>query len=147
MTKVVRLRRKDGKVVQDCDVYIGRRLTMGGWRLDASIWANPFTIGRDGNRAEVIRKYRAHVLSRGDLMERLHDLYGHRLGCWCSPDPCHGDVLVELAEKDHKVRGARARESAVAVVPPPAPRPAPAPEPKPPVLTDAEVEALLAPFM
>jgi hypothetical protein len=34
-TSVVRIRRKNGVVVQDCDVYIGRRQTMGKQRLAA----------------------------------------------------------------------------------------------------------------
>lgn len=26
----------------------------------------------------------------------LHDLSGLRLGCHCSPQPCHGDIIVKL---------------------------------------------------
>jgi hypothetical protein len=44
MTTVVHMKRAGGKVVQDCDVYIGRRMTMGGWNLPQSKWHNPFTI-------------------------------------------------------------------------------------------------------
>lgn len=43
-TTVVRIRMERGKVVQDCDVYIGRACNMGGWRLRQSKWANPFTL-------------------------------------------------------------------------------------------------------
>jgi len=96
MTTVVHLKRKGGVVVQDCDVYIGRRMTMGGWNLPQSKWANPFTIGHDGDRATVLTKYRAHVLSRPDLIAALPELAGKRLGCWCAPEPCHGNVLIEL---------------------------------------------------
>lgn len=30
-------------------------------------------------------------------MAALPELKG-RLGCWCKPEACHGDVLVELLE-------------------------------------------------
>jgi hypothetical protein len=26
------------------------------------------------------------------LLESLDELRGKTLGCWCKPDPCHGDV-------------------------------------------------------
>ena len=82
---------------QPYDVYIGRRVTRGGHRLEQSKWANPFRIGRDGTRAEVIEKYRSYLLSRPDLLAALPELRGKRLGCWCKPEPCHGNVLAELA--------------------------------------------------
>lgn len=72
------------------DVYIGR----------PSKWGNPFTIGKDGTRAEVIQKYREWILTQPELLSQLGELKGKVLGCWCSPLPCHGDVLVELVEQD-----------------------------------------------
>lgn len=74
------------------DVYIGR----------PSPWGNPFTIGRDGTREEVIAKYREWLMQheRKWLRSSLHLLRGKRLGCWCAPLACHGDVLLELANKD-----------------------------------------------
>lgn len=61
-----------------------------------SKWGNPFVIGKDGTRQEVIEKYRKWILSNKELLNNLHELKGKRLGCWCYPEPCHGDVLVEL---------------------------------------------------
>ncbi len=69
------------------DVYIGR----------PSKWGNPYVIGRDGTRAQVIAKYRDWVLRRPDLLAALPELHGKTLGCWCAPQPCHGDVLAALA--------------------------------------------------
>lgn len=63
-----------------------------------SKWGNPFVIGKDGTRAEVIEKYREYVLRRKDLMDQLESLRGKRLGCYCKPLACHGDVLVDLLE-------------------------------------------------
>lgn len=61
-------------------------------------WGNPFQIGIDGTREEVIEKYREWILSQPELLKELPKLKGKRLGCWCAPMPCHGDVLVELVE-------------------------------------------------
>ncbi len=44
------------------DVYIGRASPRKG--LKASVWANPFKIGRDGTRDEVIAKYRTYLQTR-----------------------------------------------------------------------------------
>lgn len=68
------------------DVYIGR----------PSKWGNPFLIGRDGDRALVIARYRDYIRNRPDLLKDLGELEGKVLGCWCKPSACHGDVLVEL---------------------------------------------------
>ena len=70
------------------DVYIGR----------GSVWGNPFVIGKDGDRDEVISKYEQHLRSRPDLMARLPELCGKTLACFCAPKPCHGHVLARLAD-------------------------------------------------
>ncbi len=75
------------------DVYIGR----GGRGLRASKWANPFRVGPDGDRREVIRKYAAWLETRPDLIAALPELCGKVLGCWCAPLWCHGDLLAALA--------------------------------------------------
>lgn len=83
----VHLLRRGGKVVQDCDVYIGRAMCRGGWRLAASKWANPIQLKNVGyNRQEMLRRYRSYLLSRPDLMSQLHELKGKRLGCWFAFD-------------------------------------------------------------
>lgn len=71
------------------DIYIGR----------PSKWGNPFSIPEDGSRETVIRRYREYILSRSDLLEGLPELKGKRLGCFCHPLPCHGDVLAELVNQ------------------------------------------------
>jgi Domain of unknown function (DUF4326) len=72
------------------DVYIGR----------PSKWGNPFVIGRDGTRSEVIEMYRTwlYLEPRTKLREEARrELRGKRLGCFCAPLACHGDILLELA--------------------------------------------------
>ncbi len=61
--------------------------------------SNRFVIGRDGSRDEVIAKYRAWVVQQPALMGALHELRGKDLVCWCAPERCHADVLIELANR------------------------------------------------
>lgn len=82
------------------DVYIGR----------PSKWSNPFTHKQDGktlakyvvsSRNEAIAAYREWI-TNGEgkyLMNDLHELKNKVLGCWCKPQSCHGDVLLELVAK------------------------------------------------
>jgi hypothetical protein len=71
------------------EVYIGR----------PSKWGNPFSIGPDGTRKEVIANYEHWLINESGLMPEIGELKGKVLGCWCSPKPCHGDVLVKYANK------------------------------------------------
>lgn len=80
--------------VKPYDIYIGRETRM---HTDDG-WGNPFAIGRDGDRSQVIAKYRLWILTQPKLLARLPDLRGKVLGCWCSPLACHGDVLAEMAD-------------------------------------------------
>mmetsp|Transcript_25358 Transcript_25358/g.30054 ORF Transcript_25358/g.30054 Transcript_25358/m.30054 type:complete len:170 (+) Transcript_25358:55-564(+) len=103
-TQVVKLKRSKGVVVQDCDVYIGRRLNMGGWRLKDSIFANPFKIGSNyptALDATIAFWDYIHSPEQKDLLDKVSELKGKTLGCWCKKkqdDACHGDVLAFLAD-------------------------------------------------
>jgi len=92
MTKVVNLRK------EKYDIYIGRENRR--YKLKRSIWSNPFKIGMDGTREEVIEKYRRHITEmmyyNPDLRIDLLKLKGKILGCWCKPKACHGDIIIEL---------------------------------------------------
>jgi hypothetical protein len=77
------------------DVYCGRGSRSLG--LAPSKWANPFRIGRDGTREQVIAKHKQWVLRQPHLLASLDELRGRTLGCHCAPEPCHCDTLVELA--------------------------------------------------
>lgn len=95
-TRVVRLRRRAGEVIQDCDVYIGRECQQGGWNLMESKWVNPFTIKREGSAKKAIEKYASYLNEKPELLAALPELRGKTLGCWCAPSPCHGDILARL---------------------------------------------------
>ncbi|MEU5610523.1 DUF4326 domain-containing protein [Streptomyces sparsogenes] len=83
-------------------VYVGRPMYRGGWTLHGHPLANPFKVGRDGDAAEVVEKYRAWVDKHPQLLAReLPKLRGRRLGCWCAEgQPCHARVLAELADQE-----------------------------------------------
>jgi ribonuclease HII len=93
---VVRISRKSGKIVQNCDIYIGNKCKRAGWDLPNSKWASPFTIKNSGSIEEAMNKYRDYVKNNKELMDSISELSGKTLGCWCKPKLCHGDVLVEL---------------------------------------------------
>ena len=80
---------------EEYDVYIGR----------GSKWGNPYThlpVGATKAQFQVktvkeaIAKYQEYIIGRPDLLLALGELEGKRLGCFCAPKPCHGDVLVKL---------------------------------------------------
>jgi hypothetical protein len=90
-TRVVNLRR------DAFDQYIGReRGSLGGY------FGNPFQIGKDGTREEVIDKFTVYFYRRLDVdpefKKRVEELKGKRLGCFCFPKACHGDVIVQYLE-------------------------------------------------
>lgn len=80
------------KYKEPYDVYIGR----------GSIWGNPFTIQEYG-RDRCIPMYEQYIRQRlheePDLYLQLLELKGKRLGCFCKPKACHGDILVKLIQE------------------------------------------------
>jgi len=63
--------------------YIGRGSGKHG--LGPSIWANPFAIGKDGERDEVIAKFAAYLQGNEELQSKLGELSGMTLLCHCGP--------------------------------------------------------------
>lgn len=68
-------------------------------------FGNPFylkDVNDDNERAEVIRKYREYFYNKIDqdleFKKAVLSLLGKRLACFCSPKPCHGDVIVEYLD-------------------------------------------------
>lgn len=73
------------------DVYCGR----------GTLWGNPYAIGTDGDRDEVIRKFKYdfdkdYLKGGTTFKEKLIAHRGKTLGCHCKPYPCHGDVLAKF---------------------------------------------------
>lgn len=76
-------------------VYIGRRQVYVQGTFNSK-WKNPFSVKKYG-REGCIQKYREMIVG-SELMRDLEELRGKELGCWCFPEKCHGDVLLELLE-------------------------------------------------
>ena len=87
------------------DVYIGR--DHGQHKNEG--WGNPFPLPSNYNdfdeddqkyaRRRSLEQYKDHIRKQPQLMARLPELRGKRLGCWCHPEACHGDVLIELVDE------------------------------------------------
>lgn len=90
-------------VVSMRDRTLWRWLTSNKYatRIDrGSDWGNPFVLDQDGDRATVVDAYeRFYLPHKPSLTGQLGSLRGRALGCWCAPDPCHGDVLARMAAR------------------------------------------------
>ena len=91
-----------------------------GWRKPAGAfyvgrpteWGNPWRIGGKAHGAldpaTAVARYqdamlKAELRDRDGiaLLDRLHELRGRDLACWCDLDqPCHADVLLELSNSE-----------------------------------------------
>ena len=82
MLKVVNKRKE-----QD-DVYIGR----------GSMFGNPYPITTERDRETVIELYRQwfyNQLKDPNFKAEVEKLRDKKLGCYCKPAACHGDIIVE----------------------------------------------------
>ena len=93
------------------NVYIGRKGIVfvpndtgekERWPKINSKWCNPYNL-KEYSRDECIDKYRTYIerkIKNNEItIDELKDLSGKTLGCWCKPEACHGDVIVEMFEK------------------------------------------------
>lgn len=61
-------------------------------------WGNPYVIGPDGTREDVVRKHKQDVLNNPELQFEIKaELRDKDLVCCCAPKACHGDILLEIA--------------------------------------------------
>lgn len=92
-TEVVNLRDYQGVDLEAAEIVKIDRTT---------IFGNPFIIGRDGTREEVIAKYKHWFWNRikedWNFEREVISLWGYKLGCWCKPLACHGDVIKAFLE-------------------------------------------------
>lgn len=98
--RIQRKRVKGWRMPEDA-VYVGR----------PTVYGNPFKVGRDGDAAACVAKYREawEATIRSSEMHPRHPLMpfgrpvfigplrGKNLACFCALDqPCHADVLLEM---------------------------------------------------
>lgn len=92
----------DTKLLSPHAIYVGRSNKSRG--LSGSPLQNNFVIGHDGNRTQVIEKYRQwlwkEVKKRSEVYESLKAIASEikagkdiKLACYCSPQPCHADII------------------------------------------------------
>jgi hypothetical protein len=80
---------------EEYDIYIGR----------PGIWGNPFPITPSVPRSLAIEQYKDWFFSNPELVAKAKtELKGKVLGCWCSPQACHGDILAELANNEEAIQ-------------------------------------------
>ena len=83
--------RHGSEEIPDDAVYVGRPSRFG----------NPFVIGEHGDRAEVIEAHRRWLAEtdegRAVAEAAREDLRGKDLVCYCHPEACHADTLLEIA--------------------------------------------------
>lgn len=85
--KITKVSNKDQG--ESYDVYIGR----------GTLWGNPYQMGKEGTREEVIAKFAYDFEKRflklpDKFDENIEKLRGKTLGCHCKPAACHGDVIA-----------------------------------------------------
>jgi hypothetical protein len=86
------------------NIYIARKgvIFIEGKRFPpfSSPFANPFKISELESREEVIVKYKEYISKKlennTELQTELIAMKGKNLGCWCFPEKCHGDVVLEM---------------------------------------------------
>lgn len=83
--------------VENYDIYIGRPSKWG------NMWSHKYGTAAQylvDTREEAIQKFEEWLLSQPDLVKAAkRELKGKILSCWCHPLPCHGDVLLRIANE------------------------------------------------
>lgn len=82
---------------------VGRSAALSAILREGSPWQNPLKVGPDGSRTQVVMRYAKELEANQPLRQRLPELKGLTLGCWCKSRKnlftlCHGDVLAAAAD-------------------------------------------------
>lgn len=95
-----------GTVVANIHQDTDRALLMWARKTDRFVridrnteWGNPFEMGKDGDRDTVCDSYEIFFPRKFSLHNRLDELKGKVLGCWCYPARCHGMYLAAKIEE------------------------------------------------
>lgn len=89
ITKVVNIYKSE------YDVYIGR-----AGRGKDGYFGNPFKLKSGDIKGSTLDKFRDYFYNRiendSEFKNKVLQLKGKTLGCFCKPDPCHGDIIAEF---------------------------------------------------
>lgn len=75
--------------------YVGHGGARHSW--PGSEFASPFVKEAKSDREAMVRHYEQWLDEQPELLDKLGELKGRALGCWCAPQPCHADVLAARA--------------------------------------------------
>ena len=89
------LNKRTDKIPPDA-VYVGRP-TKWGNPYNVNDPLLPYGLSKAERRQMVVDEYRKYLENNHNLMEALPELKGKDLVCWCTPLPCHADILLEAA--------------------------------------------------
>lgn len=89
------------------NVYVGRMMRIRISAKDSddgsktfiipeSKYHNPYIVGKDGTKDEVLQKFRKYFIDSGLVDTAKVELVGKTLGCWCHPEPCHAQIIMDL---------------------------------------------------
>ena len=85
----IQRRRVKGWKMPENTVYVGR----------PTKWGNPYPVGENFTAQQAVDLYRKFA-EKYNLADDAQELKGKNLACWCKfGEPCHADVLLELANK------------------------------------------------
>lgn len=99
VVRVVNIKGRKSRAIGNSEVYIGRLVSMGGWNLNKSKWNNPFDAKECGIE-QSLELYKNYIKNNAKLMNSLSELKNKTLACWCHPNRCHGDILIELLNEN-----------------------------------------------
>ncbi len=90
--------------------YVGRKAMHRDPCYTASNLANPYKVGRDGARDEILPKYKRWLWQRmqtpdspqsrelAAVLELALRPGGVCLACWCAPRPCHANTISDAIQ-------------------------------------------------
>lgn len=103
LPEVVNIRTCKDFGTREGDVYIGRSTA----KRHGSKWGNPYHLSNESQRQNVIAAYSWWVrdeINAGRLnLDEIRN--AKRLGCYCKPLDCHGDVLITILEQERTCEG------------------------------------------
>jgi len=76
----------------------GKYVFIGRGQYDLG-WGNPYELNKDGDRDEVCLAHIEYFRFKKGLHHKIEKLEGKVLGCYCHPERCHGNYLIDLANE------------------------------------------------
>lgn len=83
------------------NVYIGRQITIlvnkVPYLCQGSQFCNPYKLYNYDRVKRCLDQYEEHLreqLNDPEFVVEFLKLRGKNLGCWCKPNPCHGDIIL-----------------------------------------------------